>query len=402
MSIQDYLKPFYNPFQSFWMGGYECSDKLNAFGNRVDLLCETGHIALVNEDYARLHPFNISTVREGIRWNQVEKSPYQYDWSIVGRMLQAGQQQGIQQVWDICHFGFPDDLTPLHPMFARRFAALCRSFVQYYKDNSSNILIVTPINEVGFLSWLGGDVRGTAPYCVNYGWEVKYALMRAYIEGVAEMKRLDPGMLILSTEPLVNIVYGDDASEEEMEAAIQANDDQFQTLDILTGNICPELGGKPEYLDIIGLNFHYNNRWELNSKAVLPWVNDQYDSRWLPLNQIVADVYARYGRPVIIAETSHPGEHRPNWIKHIAEECAVLLENDVPLWGICLYPIIDRPDWDHPHIWHHSGLWDEAPDNGQFFERILNIEYATGLLEAQEIIETCKQNIAIVNQYAIS
>ena len=27
-----------NPFASFWMGGYECTDKLNAFGYRVDLL----------------------------------------------------------------------------------------------------------------------------------------------------------------------------------------------------------------------------------------------------------------------------------------------------------------------------------------------------------------------------
>ena len=32
------------PFRSFWMGGFECSDQLNHFGNRVDLLSETGHI----------------------------------------------------------------------------------------------------------------------------------------------------------------------------------------------------------------------------------------------------------------------------------------------------------------------------------------------------------------------
>ena len=72
-----------NPFSSFWMGGYECSDKLNAFGNRVDLLSETGHLLLVDEDYKRLKPFNIRTVREGIRWSQVEKSPYQYNWGEV-------------------------------------------------------------------------------------------------------------------------------------------------------------------------------------------------------------------------------------------------------------------------------------------------------------------------------
>ena len=31
-----------NPFASFWMGGYECTDKLNAFGNRVDFLTSPG------------------------------------------------------------------------------------------------------------------------------------------------------------------------------------------------------------------------------------------------------------------------------------------------------------------------------------------------------------------------
>ena len=25
-------------FQSFWMGGFECSDQVNCFGDRVDLL----------------------------------------------------------------------------------------------------------------------------------------------------------------------------------------------------------------------------------------------------------------------------------------------------------------------------------------------------------------------------
>ncbi len=60
-----------SPFNSFWMAGYECSDKLNAFGNRVDLLATTGHLQLMNEDYQLLQPFNITTVREGVRWSHV-------------------------------------------------------------------------------------------------------------------------------------------------------------------------------------------------------------------------------------------------------------------------------------------------------------------------------------------
>ena len=63
------LTEFENPFSSFWMAGFECTDKLNAFGNRVDFLSLTGHIEMLQEDYERLQPFNIRTVREGIRWS---------------------------------------------------------------------------------------------------------------------------------------------------------------------------------------------------------------------------------------------------------------------------------------------------------------------------------------------
>jgi hypothetical protein len=31
----------------------------------------------------------------------------------------------------------------------------------------------------------GCDVHGTSPYCRGQGWEVKYHLMKAYIEGIA-------------------------------------------------------------------------------------------------------------------------------------------------------------------------------------------------------------------------
>jgi beta-glucosidase/6-phospho-beta-glucosidase/beta-galactosidase len=161
-----------SPFKSFWMGGFECTDQLNAFGHRVDFLPLTGHLPLINEDYTLLQDFNIGSVREGIRWSQVEKTPYHYDWSTVQLMLDAGRRHGIQQIWDLCHFGYPDDLTPLHPMFARRFAFLCRAFVDFYRQQRpDDVLIVTPINEVSFMSWLGGDVRGTSPYCVGQGWE---------------------------------------------------------------------------------------------------------------------------------------------------------------------------------------------------------------------------------------
>jgi beta-glucosidase/6-phospho-beta-glucosidase/beta-galactosidase len=377
-----------NPFSSFWMAGYECTDKLNAFGNRVDFLNETGHLQMIDHDYQLLAPFNIRTVREGIRWSQVEKRPYQYDWSTVLYMLERGKAAGIQQVWDICHFGFPDDLTPLHPMFARRFAALCKAFVKMYRDfDPYETLIVTPINEVSFLSWLGGDRCGTSPYCVNYGWQVKYALMRAYIEGTAALKEADPSIKILTTEPLINAVAALNAQPERNEEARIFHNHQYQSVDILCGNLCPELGGQPHYLDIVGVNYYYQNQWEIDVWQPMYWKNEPADPRFVPLRNLLIEVYERFQKPIALAETSHPKEDRPDWINMIAEETGAVIEQGVPFYGICLYPIIDRPDWDHLTPWHNAGLWDAEMRVNEPPARVLYEPYAEALLQCQDLIE---------------
>jgi hypothetical protein len=44
--------------------------------------------------------------------------------------------------------------------------------------------------------------------------------------------------------------------------------------------------------------------------------------------------------------------------------------------GACLYPIIDRPDWEDPGHWHNSGLWDLVKRHDGTLERVINEEYA--------------------------
>lgn len=374
-----------SPFHSFWMAGFECTDQLNAFGNRVDFLNVTRHLDLLDLDYQNLGLLNIRTVREGIRWSQVEQQPYVYDWTSVERMMEVARSHGIQQVWDICHFGYPDDLTPLHPMFARRFAAVCAAFAKFFRSHdATSPLIITPINEVSFISWLGGDVRGTSPYCVGQGWEVKYMLMKAYIEGVEALKEVDPCVRILTTEPLVHITHGLGAGRTERAIARQCHEDQYQVTDILAGRLCPELRGRPEYLDLLGYNFYYNNQWVKATNEHLIWKNQ--DMRWRPLRHLLKEAYLRYQKPLVLSETSHPKEDRPLWMDTMAQECAATLQAGIPLLGVCWYPIIDRPDWDHLEIWHQSGLWDRPEEGSDGTERRLHEPTAQSFLRAQTLV----------------
>ncbi|MCF0069620.1 amine oxidase [Dyadobacter sp. CY261] len=374
-----------NEFKTFWMAGFECTDQLNASGDRVDLLQMTGHLELIREDYARICSLGIRTVREGIRWSVVEYMPYHYNFDDVLDMMHAAREYDVQQIWDICHFGYPVDLSPFHPHFTARLVALCEAFVTFYiKNNPGELLYVTPINEVSFISWLGGEVGGTVPYCTKNGWELKYALMRAYIAAVKAMKQISGLVRIVTTEPLVNMVPGLNPTEEELATAATENEMQFQSVDMLCGRICPELGGSDDLVDILGYNYYYNNQWIIGSYEFLCWTDPIPDPRWQPLASLLEAAYLRYEKPIILSETSHPKEDRPLWIEMIASECATLIDRDIPLLGICLYPIIDRPDWDHPEVWHHSGIWDT--DFSGRSARVLHLPSATALLAGQKLI----------------
>ena len=373
-----------NIFKSFWMGGFECSDQINCFGKRVNLLKETKHIDLLVSDYKLLLDTGIFTVREGVQWSVAEIQPYYYNFDTVKIMMETGRSMGMQQVWDLCHFGFPSDLSPLHPEFTKRFVSYCAAFANFVVKNFGKIeLIITPINEVSFLSWLGGDAAGTTPFCNNEGWNVKYKLMQAYIEGIRTLKTINKNFKILTTEPLVNIVPQLNADVQAVLKAKQEHENQFQVLDILMGKKCPELGGSRDCIDIVGLNYYYNNQWIHNSKEgyFLPWENENSDPRWRSLSYLIEEVYHRYKYPIILSETSHSNNERVNWITYITDECIKVIKS-IPFYGICIYPIIDRPDWDNITTWFHSGLWESYQETAEY--RVKNLEYANAVLRCQE------------------
>jgi hypothetical protein len=207
--------------------------------------------------------------------------------------------------------------------------------------------------------------------------------MRAYIEGIHALKAEDASMRILTTEPLVSITAAEDATAIEHVAAAIQHENQYQATDILCGRICPELGGSPELLDIIGVNYYYNNQWIAGNHQTLGWNDDPRHPNWRPLSGLLREVHERYQRPLVLSETSHPHEDRPLWIRDLARECRQTNESGVPLWGVCWYPIIDRPDWDHLDQWHRSGLWDRGYDPEEEHTRTLHQPSATAFRAMQ-------------------
>ncbi len=75
----------------------------------------------------------------------------------------------------------------------------------------------------------------------------------------------------------------------------------------------------------------------------------------------------------------------------------------VPLEGVCLYPIIDRFEWDNPSHWHNSGLWDLAWTADGDYRRVLNADYAEELRRSQAIMASVAQvRHYVVGEWAVA
>lgn len=364
-------------FKSFWIGGFECSTHrlprrktMGRFaGVRLDLIASTRHDEFAFEDYARLQQMGIRTARDGVRWHLIEKSPYRYEFSSLLPMLKAARETQTQVVWDLFHYGWPDGLSIWNSAFVDRFARFARATAQVILQETGAPIYITPANEISFVAWGGGDAGFLNPFAKGRGPELKAQLVRASIAAIEAVREVDHTARICLAEPLIHIAVDPD-HPEEAEAAEGYRQSQFQAWDMIGGRLCPEFGGRPEYLDIIGGNYYSNNQWihqdphtprsRRRKNVLLPPSHPLHR----PVREMLREIYERYRRPIFIAETGIEGDARPAWLRYIGQEARAVAASGVPLEGVCLYPITDYPGWgDDRHC--HTGLWGYADDEGR-------------------------------------
>ncbi|SDG43156.1 MULTISPECIES: NAD(P)-binding protein [unclassified Duganella] len=368
------------PFASFWQAGYEGADHVNHAGRPLDMNAETGHLERARADYALLHDFGIRTVRESAGWRLCERDG-QFDFSILDARLQAAQELGLQVCWTFCHYGWPDDLDVYSDEFVPRFVRYCTELAKYLKPWTGDTPVYSPINEISFQSW-GLSVhmfRVKNMHEPRAAEEGKRQLVRATIAGCDAIWQVSPGARILQCDPLIHVIAPPGRPDwTDQAAGWRAS--QFDAWDMLCGRREPALGGAERYLDIIGGNYYHSNQWESGTNLRLWWHLD--DPRRQPLHQALLELQQRYQRPLLLAETSHVGSGRGVWIRQMAEQAALAVQHGVDLRGVCLYPVIDRPDWDHADHWHKSGLWDVDLHSTPPLARLPVPPYATALHQA--------------------
>lgn len=393
--------PSDTPFRSFWMGGYEGADHRNGSGFALDMAASNAHIDRIDEDFAAAARHGIRTVRESVGWRLSEPHDGCFDWRRLRTIRDAARRNGMQVLWTLMHYGTPDDVSLLDDAMIERFARFARAACLELVRGGETGAVFTPINEIGFLAWAVCESKLLHPYhrtapdtasSRTSGYRVKRRLVRAALRAIDEIRAIDRDARFLHVEPLIHVAAppeNDPERREILEALAAAiGSYQWQAWDMLFGRLDPELGGSPDVVDWLGANHYHASQWEVVSEKRLSW--SDRDARRAPLSALLAAAWQRYRRPLIVAETGHFGAGRAAWLDDIGREVQRARGNGIPLHGVCLYPLINRHDWDDVDHWHDSGLWDVVRDARRFGarpagSRLLNRDYADRLKRWQAL-----------------
>jgi len=343
-------------FDSFFMAGFECSSHRRRDGVRLDLIRATGHDKHVARDYRQLRELGFRTVRDGLRWHLIEKTPGKYDWSSWLPMIEAAEAAGLQVIWDLFHYGSPDCIDQAAPDFPQRFTDFAVAALELQQSMSSGPPLVCPLNEINFLSWAVDDGYFPRVGPDQRGW-FKDQLVRTAITAATAIKQQWPKATVVWAEPLIHIAPHD--LRRPTVRAAQANlQGMYEAYDWIMGLARPELGGDPSLVDVVGWNYYPHNQWYFDGPTI-PMGHHEYR----PLSDMLVEMAKRYGKPIFLSETGAEGSGKPSWLHYVSNEVRDAMSRGADVRGICWYPITAYPGWDNSRH-AETGLLSTVVANG--------------------------------------
>ena len=181
-------------------------------------------------------------------------------------MLQAAHETGTEVLWDLCHWGVPDWLDPFSAEFPRRFESYARAAaeviaVERHRVGPDGNGVPLP-DQRNFILVVGRRRRGalrTVREGARPGVEAAVS-RRAAICAIRAVREVLPAARFLQAEPLIHVAPAT-RRPSTLAAAGSHNAAQFEAWDMIAGRLLPELGGSEDLLDILGVNYYWNNQW---------------------------------------------------------------------------------------------------------------------------------------------
>jgi beta-glucosidase len=335
--------------------GIECSAPVIRGGSRRDQLRLTGHWERVEEDLDLVVEMGITHLRYGIPFHVVAADAGALDWTWTDRAMQALRDRPIEPIVDLLHFAVPDDLTGFgDPQLLPRYLAYVRAFVARYPW----VRWYTPVNEPLI----------TALFSAKHGWWNEQARTnRAFVAALTTVARcaVEASEIIRAARPDAVFLQSDACHRYEA-----SGPDGLAMADHLTQR------------DRLGFDLTYGvavspemRRWLLRSgmrEDALDWFREHGSTAgaivgldYYPLNErlvgargllspaprhgfaaIARAYHARYGLPIMLAETNTVAEEATTWLREVWNDAVSLQDEGIPVAGFCWYSLTDQVDWD--------------------------------------------------------
>jgi beta-glucosidase/6-phospho-beta-glucosidase/beta-galactosidase len=333
-------KHFGGTFASFFQAGFECSSHRRRDGVRLDLIRATGHDKHVLRDYRLCAELGFRTLRDGLRWHLIEKTPGNYDWSSWMPALEAAEAAGVEVIWDLFHYGSPDCVDQSASDFPERFTEFALAALEVHQSVSDRLPSVCPLNEINFLSWAVDDGYFPRVGPDQRGW-FKDQLVKTAISAARAIHERWPRATIVWAEPLIHVAPHD-RRRSTMRAAERNLEGMYEAYDWILGLARPELGGDRSLVDVVGWNFYPHNQW-YHEGPTIPMGHHEYR----PLADMLVEMAERYGKPIFLSETGAEGSGKPSWLHYVCNEVRDAMDRGADFRGICWYPITAYPGWDN-------------------------------------------------------
>lgn len=349
----------------------------------------TQHYAQWQSDFDLVAETGVHALRWGIPWYKVQPKPNVWDWAWTDACLDyLVNVKRITPILDIMHYGTPlwmenSFINCCYPdavaEYAARVAERYGSLIQWY----------TPLNEplvnasmCGYEGLWPPYLRGDDGY-----FKMIMALSRGIVATVKAIASAAPGWRTVQVEALWRNTTRVDALQERVRLS---NELQYIALDLTMGRVDP---AHPLYArlrkngvtdsdlawhrdntityDVLGANFY---PW--SAKEMAPRLDGEM--RAVPIRThgghvaaAVAELYHRYGKPVMVTETSSLGglQAREKWMDGTINGMFSLRQQGVPVIGYTWFPMFTMIDWAYrkgrrplASYLIHLGLYDAAFD----------------------------------------
>lgn len=342
----------------------------------IDEYALTEHYERWSEDLDLAASVGSEFLRWGIPWHVVSPERGRWDWSWCDRVMERMAELGIRPLVDLLHYGTP---TWIHDEFGHPdFPAHVSEFAARAADRYRHIAAdYTPVNEPMLHALFSGEYGYWPPYRRGPAGlvEVAVALARGFVltqRAVAEA--IGDAATFVHVDASMRYV-GDVEAPEHRETARRYRQQSLLVEDLVTGKVDdahPLLGllrsngvddetlawfqERPAHPDVMGVNYYPRHSTELFEAGVhhgggFADPRPTQDDGVAGLREVLTSYAARYGAPVMLAETCITADPatRIDWMNESVAAVRELRDGGVNVVGYTWWPLFDMYEWTYRH-----------------------------------------------------